>query len=306
MSLECVVNVSEGRDEHLLDRLSSACGDALLDLHRDPDHHRAVFTLAGTDEMVETAACMLAAAAVSALDIGSHSGQHPRLGVVDVVPFVPLAPATLSPRLSAARVDPSPEPSLHLAAAAPLDRAVAARDRFARWAGSELGVSCFLYGPLPPSGHRTLPQVRRTAFSTLMPDTGLEQPHPRAGGCAVGARHFLVAYNVWVADGDIALARSVARAIRGPAVRSLAFDLAGRAQVSCNLVDPLTVGPAEVHDEIARLLEAGGASVERCELVGLLPAAVLATVPHGRWSELDLRPEATIEARLEERGISWH
>jgi glutamate formiminotransferase len=280
MSLECVVNVSEGRDEQLLERLAAACGNVLLDVHSDPDHHRSVLTLAGPDEMVETGVRMLAATAVSTLDIGLHVGEHPRIGVVDVVPFVPLTTTDLVP-------------------------AMAARDRFGRWAGVELGLPCFFYGPLQPSGHRTLPQIRRSAFSTLVPDTGPEQPHPRAGACAVGARHFLVAYNVWVAGGDATLARSVAAAVRGPAVRTLGFDLAGQPQVSCNLVDPLTIGPAEVHDQIARLLEDADASVERCELVGLLPTAVLDTVPPARWPELGLRPEATIEARLEERGVSW-
>jgi glutamate formiminotransferase len=305
MALECIVNVSEGRDDRLIARFAEACDQALLDRHSDPDHHRTVFTLVGTDEVVETGARMLAAAAVSALDIGSHSGRHPRLGVVDVVPFVPLVPSRQSHRPQATGTVPLSSPPLRLAAVPPLDRAVGARDRFARWAGSELGVPCFLYGPLPPGGHRTLPEIRRTAFTTLRPDTGPARPHPRAGACAVGARHFLVAFNVWVAGGDVALTRSVAEAVRGPAVRSLGLDLGGHFQVSCNLVDPLTIGPAQVHDQIARLLEVGGASVDRCELVGLLPAAVLAKVPRGRWAELDLRPETTIEAGLEQRGVSW-
>lgn len=299
MTMECVVNVSEGRDEHLIHRLATTCGDALLDLHSDPGHHRSVFTLAGTDQTVEAAARALATAAVSAIDIGAHSGEHPRLGVVDVVPFVPLVAATHPAR----GIDPSRRPS-HLAGFPSLDRAIAARDRFAHWAGSELDIPCFLYGPLPSGSLRTLPEIRRGAFSTLRSDTGPDRPHPRSGACAVGARHFLVAYNVWVAGGEAALARSVAASVRGPAVRSLGFDLAGRAQVSCNLVDPLAVGPAEVHDQIALLLEAGGAGVERCELVGLIPAEVLTRVPQDRWTELGLRPEATIEARLEERAVS--
>jgi glutamate formiminotransferase len=305
VGLECVVNVSEGRDLEVVDRLAAACGQSLLDVHSDPDHNRTVLTLAGTEQMVENSARMLAAAAVSALDFGSHSGRHPTFGVVDVVPFVPLVLAAPTHRGPSAGVDPLNWSLPRLAAAPPLDRAVDARDRFARWAGSELGLPCFLYGPLPPTGHRTLPQVRRTAYTTLEPDTGPERPHPRAGGCAVGARHFLVAYNLWVAGGDIALARSVAQAIRGPAVRALGIQLRDQVQVSCNLVDPLTIGPAELHDQAARLLEAGGASIERCELVGLLPAAVLASVPRSRWTELDLRPETTIEGQLEDRGISW-
>jgi len=298
--LECVVNVSEGRDQRLIQRLATTCGDALLDLHSDPDHHRSVFTLAGTDETVEAASRALTTAAVSAIDLGAHSGEHPRLGVVDVVPFVPLVAETRF----ATGIDPSRHPP-RLAGHPSLDRAIAARDRFAHWAGTELDIPCFFYGPLPSGSHRSLPEIRRGAFSTLHSDTGPDRPHPRSGGCAVGARHFLVAYNVWVAGGDAALARSVAASIRGPAVRSLGFALAGSAQVSCNLVDPLAVGPADVYDRIAILLEAGGGGVERCELVGLLPAEVLTRVPQERWTELDLRPEATIEAQMEERGVSW-
>jgi len=300
MALECVVNVSEGRDERLIRRLAATCGDTLIDLHSDPDHHRSVFTLAGTDQTVEDAVRALTTAAVSAIDLGAHSGEHPRLGVVDVVPFVPLVAATRSTTV----IDPSRHPP-RLAGRPSLDQPIAARDRFARWAGTELDLPCFLYGPLPSGRLRTLPEIRRGAFSTLQSDTGPDRPHPRSGACAVGTRHFLVAYNVWVAGGDAALARSVAASVRGPAVRSLGFDLAGSAQVSCNLVDPLAVGPADVYDQIAILLEAGGAAVERCELVGLLPSEVLSKVPQDRWTELGLRPESTIEARLEERAISW-
>jgi len=303
--LECVVNVSEGRDRCVLDRLTDACGTTFLDLHSDPDHHRSVFTMAGPARGVEEAVRAVTSVAVATLTIKAHSGQHPRFGVVDVVPFVPLAPPPVSGRPGASGVAGWPGRGPCLAVEPPLDQAIAARSRFARWAGSELDLPCFFYGPLPHGGHRTLPEVRRSAFSTLRPDSGPDRPHPRAGACAVGARHFLIAYNVWIAGGDLRLARSVAAAIRGPAVRALGLELAGRVQVSCNLIHPSTVGPSEVHDQIARLLGASGASVDACELVGLLPASVLAAIPPDRWSELDLRPESTIEARLEERGISW-
>jgi glutamate formiminotransferase len=278
-TLECVVNVSEGRDERVLADLAAVCASALLDLHRDPDHHRSVYTLGGPADVVESAVPALAAAAVGVLDISEHQGRHPRIGVVDVVPFAPLTPGTW-------------------------EIAVGARDRFARWASAELALPCFLYGPLPGGGTRTLPEIRRRAFVDLDPDSGPHRPHPTAGASAVGARPVLVAYNVWVEGGDLSLARSAAAAIRGPAVRSLGFDLADGVQVSCNLVDPLTVGPAEVHDEIDRLLKAGGALAGRCELVGLMPAAVLANVPASRWRALNLGPETTIEARLEALGLA--
>jgi glutamate formiminotransferase len=282
--LECVANVSEGRNEQRLAKLVDACGASLLDVHTDPDHHRSVFTLGGPGPDVEAAARRLCTEAVATGDLAGHRGAHPRFGVIDVVPFVPLADASLStPRL---------------ATAPPLCPAVTARDAFARWAGSQLAVPCFLFGPLGRAVHRTLPEVRREAFTELEPDTGPERPHPRAGACAVGARHFLVAYNLWLTGADLEAARRVALAIRGPAVRSLAFALDHGVQVSCNLVDPATVGPARVYDEVTRLAQALGADIDHAELVGLVPAAVLAAVPEERRSDLGLSAEATIEARL--------
>jgi glutamate formiminotransferase len=262
--LECVVNVSEGRSGDVLADLAAAAGGALLDLHADPDHHRAVLTLAG-----EEAPRAVARAAVERIDLRTHAGAHPRIGAVDVVPFVALG-------------------------ATPPDAAVGARDRFARWAADELGLPCFLYGP-----ERSLPDVRRGAFGTLAPDTGPPRPHPTAGAAAVGARPVLVAYNVWLAEPDLAAARRLAAALRGPAVRALGLAVGDAVQVSVNLVDPLAVGPAAVHDRVAAEV-----AVARAELVGLVPAAVLRAVPRHRWAELDLAEDRTIEARLEAAGLA--
>lgn len=265
--LECVVNVSEGRDHAVLDALGAAAGSALADVHSDEAHNRAVLTMVGRaagDEELEDAVRHVAALAVTLVDLRRHAGAHPRLGVVDVVPFVPLAGTDMAD-------------------------AVAARDRFATWAGAELGIPCFLYGP-----ERTLPEVRKQAFSELFPDTGPPVPHPSAGAICVGARPVLVAYNVWLAKGTGPdQARRVAAQVRGPAVRALGLDVGGQAQVSMNLVDLSQVGPADAYDAVAAL-----APVGRAELVGLLPADVLEAVPEGRWVELDLSPERTIESRL--------
>ena len=281
--LECVVNLSEGRDGGFVDTLGERCADVLLDVHRDTTHHRSVWTLGGPTDLVEAATRVLAAAAVARFDLGDHRGVHPRFGVVDVVPFVPLGPDGST----------SPRP--------PLGPAVAARDRFAQWAASHLHLPCFLYGPLPGGGFRTLPEVRRWAFTSLTPDVGPPRPHPTAGACAVGARHPLVAYNLTVAGGSMALARQVAAYLRGPDVRALAFDLDGTPQVSINLVEPETVGPAEAYDLVSGRLAAAGARIAGAELVGLLPAGVLATTAASRWAELGLGPERTIEGRLAER-----
>ena len=267
--LECVVNVSEGRRAEIVAALAGAAADALLDVHSDPDHNRSVLTLAGAG--VEEAVGRLATETVRTVDLRMHEGAHPRLGALDVVPFVALE-----------------------GTASTLAHAVAARDRFARWAARALDLPCFCYGP-----ERSLPEVRRLAFRDLDPDTGPGRPHATAGATAVGARPVLVAYNLWLRTGDLGEARSVASAIRGPALRALGLDVGGRAQVSCNLVEPGLVGPAAVYDMVAGL-----APVARAELVGLLPRAVLEAVPRRRWAQLDLDAGRTIEARLEERGLA--
>lgn len=265
--LECVVNVSEGRDVGALDAVAAAAGDALLDVHRDPHHHRSVLTLVGED-----APRTVAEAAVAQLDLTHHDGVHPRLGVVDVVPFVPLAGST------------------------PAD-AVRARDDFARWFAEVHHVPCFLYGE-----ERTLPEVRRGAFADLAPDLGPAEPHLTAGATAVGARPLLVAYNAWLAEDDLAAAKAIAAEVRGPHLRALGLQVGERVQVSMNLIAPEVLGPAEAYDVVTAAAAARGRATAGAELVGLVPQVVLDAIAPSRWSELDLAADRTIEARLEGRG----
>lgn len=260
--LECVVNISEGRDPDLLAALVDAASGDVLDVHRDGHHHRSVLTLVGEDGPRR-----LTAAAVERLDLRTHVGVHPRIGVVDVVPFVPLAGSTMAD-------------------------AIAARDRFCAWASDRLDLPCFAYGP-----ERSLPDVRRQAFSTLAPTSGPAAAHPTAGAIAVGARPLLVAYNLWLAEADLDAARAIARELRSPAVRALGLAVGDAVQVSMNLVDPMTVGPGEVWDAVADRV-----AVARAELVGLVPEAVLHRIRPERWHQLDLAEDKAIEARLSRRG----
>jgi glutamate formiminotransferase / 5-formyltetrahydrofolate cyclo-ligase len=272
-ALECVINVSEGRDPAAVAALAHAAGPVLLDLHSDWHHNRSVLTLAGGRGTLLDAVQAVATRTVAILDIRHHEGAHPRLGTLDVVPWVSLDGWPL--------------------ANGPIQRATQVRDDFARWAGRTLSLPCFWYGP-----ERSLPDLRRQAWRTLAPDTGPALPHPVAGATAVGARAILVAYNVWLAEPDLKMARQIATALRGPKVRALAFAIGEQVQVSCNLIDPWTVGPAAVFDAVAR-----HADIARSELVGLAPRAVLEGVPRHRWTELDLDPATTIEARLERAGL---
>jgi glutamate formiminotransferase / 5-formyltetrahydrofolate cyclo-ligase len=271
--LECVVNISEGRRSDVVAALTDAAGPCLLDVHSDADHNRSVLTMAGPDGMLEEGIRALATETVARVDLTGHAGAHPRLGVLDVVPWVALTGWPV--------------------ADGPDAPAVAARDRFAQWFGTALRVPCFLYG-----AERSLPDLRRTAWVSAQPDAGPPVPHPTAGATAAGARPLLVAYNIWLAEPDLGRAQAIAAELRSPAVRALGLPIGTAVQVSFNLIDPFSVGPSAVFDAVASRAEPA-----RAELVGLVPAAVLEAVPTRRWTELDLDPSRTIEARLEEAGL---
>ena len=284
--LECVPNVSEGRRRDVVDDLAAACGPPLLDVHSDPDHHRSVFTLAGAvgTEEPEAAARRLAMAVAERIDLRSHHGVHPRLGALDVVPFVALPPA-------------------------PPDAAVAAARRFATWLGGELGVPAFLYDDADPRG-RSLPEVRSEAFKRASPDSGPAQPHPQLGATAVGARPLLVAVNCELDTTDVSVARAVAAEVRErggglPGVRALGLELAGRrhTQVSMNLVDLGATGVERACREVKERVRARGADVVAVELVGLVPEAEAASwsAEFRGWRGVDAGK--TIEARLRAAGL---
>ena len=259
--LECVINVSEGRNHAVIDALAQSCAGDLLDIHSDPDHNRSVFTLLGVD-----APRALARAAVSALSLSDHSGVHPRIGVVDVVPFVPLVNSTMQD----ARI---------------------ARDEFATWVAVELNVPSFLYGT-----ERTLPDIRKNAWTSLFPEVGSKVPHATAGAMCVGVREPLVAYNLWLENVDLETTRRIASVVRTASIRTLGLQVGAFTQVSVNLIQPMISGPNDVYEAVSQHVK-----VHHAELVGLLPASVLATIPRARWEDLDLSVERTIEWRVTNR-----
>ena len=278
--LECVPNVSEGRETRILAELAAACGPSLLDLHRDRDHNRSVFTLAGPgpDDAL-TAVRDLARAVAERLDQTEHRGVHPRLGALDVVPFVALGDLPAGAAITAAR-------------------------DFAAWWANAAEVPVFLYDAADPEA-RTLPETRRAAFSVRPPDFGPDRPHPRLGATAVGARAPLVAVNCCLDCADVAVARRIANAVRErdgglPGVRALGLELASvsRAQVSMNLVDLGRTGIEAACAAVRERAREEGHAVEAVELVGLVPAAAMqdCSTEFLRWSGID--PGATIEGRL--------
>jgi len=280
--LECVPNVSEGRRADVIAALARTCGGSLLDVHSDPDHHRSVFTLAGDHVTQEIRS--LADAVAERVSIADHDGVHPRLGALDVVPFVALAGSV------------------------PGDAVAAARE-FAPWLAAAHGVPVFLYGDADPGG-RSLPETRRDAFEGRAPDHGPDRPHPTLGATAVGARPPLVAVNCWLDGDDVGLARRVAAAVRErdgglPGVRALGLPLpaaGGRAQVSMNLVDLAATGLEAAVAAVRANVEAAGGAVEQVELVGLVPAAELERCSAGFLDWAGLTADATIEARLAARS----
>jgi len=277
--LECVPNVSEGRDALAIATLADACGASLLDVHRDSDHHRSVFTLAGPGPRNAAVAVQgLARAVAERIDLRTHEGVHPRIGALDVVPFVALEE--------------------------PMDAAVDGALGFADWVADALRIPVFLYADADPDG-RTLPDVRRDAFVRRPPDRGPASPDPRLGAVAVGARPPMVAVNCWLDSPEVAVAQRIAATVREqhgglPGVRALGFTIpsAGATQVSMNLVDLGATGLDAACTEVRRLAEAAGAQVTRVELVGLVPAVELArcSQPFLEWAALG--PDVTIESRL--------
>jgi glutamate formiminotransferase/formiminotetrahydrofolate cyclodeaminase len=293
--VECVPNFSEGRRrevvEELIQVVASVPGVTLLDSEMDPDHNRSVLTFAGEPEPVMEAAFRVAARAAERIDLNHHSGQHPRMGATDVIPFVPIEGLTLDDCAELAR-------------------------RVGRRIGEELAIPVFLYEAAASRPDRaSLADVRRGEFEGLRekigadpakkPDFGPEKIHPTAGATAVGARRFLVAFNANLNTGDVRVAKAVAAAIREQNgglkhVRALGFSIEGgrRAQVSMNLVNteatPIHRVLTLIRDEAAR----HGAMISGCELVGLVPeAAMLDAAEHALQLE-SFRRDQVLELRL--------
>jgi glutamate formiminotransferase len=291
--LESVPNVSEGRRPEVVARLAAAAssgpGVRLLDLSSDPDHNRSVLTLAGEPEGLHQGLMALYEAALAEIDLARHQGVHPRIGAVDVVPFVPLGDT-------------------------PMEVAVAAANRLAPDV-ARLGLPVYLYEKAASRPERTrLANIRRGGFEGLKaklanpiwsPDFGPPHPHPTAGATVIGARFFLIAFNAVLATSDVAIARAIAGQVREsggglPAVRALGVHLASRglAQVSMNLVDyrrtPILTALRRVEEAAAAM----GTGVIETEVIGLIPEAAVRGV-----TAVDLKLPGKIPV-LEERLTS--
>jgi glutamate formiminotransferase len=262
--VECVPNVSEGRDQKVINQLITVIRETpqvrLLHVTSDADHHRSVFTFVGTPEGASKAAFRLVQKAAQLIDLRQHRGQHPRIGAADVVPFVPIGETSL-------------------------DVCVALARQLGERVGAELQLPVYLYeaAALQPE-RRLLADVRRGEYEGLVasihlseraPDFGPAQVGP-AGAVIIGARRPLIAYNVFLATSDAAIARKIARAIREsagglPAVRALGLSVGGQAQVSINLTDYRVTSLYAVMQAVTKWALHYGTTVDRSELIGLIP-----------------------------------
>jgi glutamate formiminotransferase len=298
-----IPNVSEGRDEATIEALADACrrpGARVLDIHSDPDHDRTVLTVAGNPLAVQDAMVELAGEALERIDLRRHRGAHPRIGALDVCPVVGLAPDDM-----------------------PLAREVALG--LAKRIGTDLALPVFLYGEVASSPERTRPHdFRREGLEWLaneveegriVPDEGPARLHATAGAVMVGARRPLIAWNVWLPDGTLTEARTIAARVRESGggltgVRALGLYMAesGRAQVSMNLEDPWATPPAVAVAAVRREAERLGVTAGDSELVGLIPGAALDRQSPSALGLPSFRPGQVLEAQMPalRRGARVH
>jgi glutamate formiminotransferase / 5-formyltetrahydrofolate cyclo-ligase len=295
--IESVPNISEGRRPEVVEAAVAAVratGARVLDVQSDADHNRSVLSLAGDEVQLTAALLALFEVATARIDLRQHKGEHPRLGAVDVVPFIPIEGATMADCVGLARA---------------VGRQVAER----------FGVPVFLYEEASSAPHRrNLEDIRRGEFEGLaekmkgaqwQPDFGPAEPHPSAGGSVIGARMPLIAYNVNLGTSDVEVAKRIAKAIRHSSggfrfVKAMGIMLEARqvAQVSINMTDfkktPLFRVFETVRAEAARY----GVSVIGSEIVGLVPAeALIDAADHFlRLEKFD--PTQVLERRLREQG----
>jgi len=270
--VECVPNFSEGRKmetlERLADTIQSVETACVLDTHIDPDHNRSVITFVAAPDFIVEAAVSSVALAAELIDMRNHSGVHPRLGATDVLPFVPIRGVTME---DCARL------------------AHQAGERIAH----ELSIPVFFYERAAIRPERVnLEDVRRGALELLRkqiavdpnraPDVGPPIVHETAGAIAVGARPFLIAFNINLGTTDVLIARTIARAVRArhgglPFVKALGFELSNRGlvQVSMNIVNYEVTGITQAYEAVRREAERAGVEIVSTEIVGLIPEKAL-------------------------------
>ena len=267
--IECVANFSEGRRrtvvERIVESIAAVQGASVLAYESDVDHNRAVVTFAGGPQPVADAAFAAIARAAELIDLGQHQGQHPRIGAADVLPFVPLRGANMDDCVRLAR-------------------------RLGARVGAELRLPVMLYEQAAlQETNRNLADIRRGGYETLkrtiasgappQPDFGPRALGP-AGGCVIGARELLIAFNVFLSTDDVAVAKGIARSIRAssgglPHVKALGLSVRGQAQVSMNLSNYRVTSIPRVASAIEQEARRLGVHIDSSQIIGLIPADAL-------------------------------
>jgi glutamate formiminotransferase/formiminotetrahydrofolate cyclodeaminase len=290
--IECIPNFSEGQDETIIEAIKKSIEDVpgvhLLDQHSDADHNRTVFTFAGPPEAVAKAAFYSIAQAAEHIDMDQHTGEHPRLGATDVVPFVPLSGVTM-------------------------DECVELAHELGRKVGRDLEIPVYFYESAATRPDRAnLEDVRRGEYEALKeeissnpdrePDAG-PRKLGKAGACVIGARQPLIAFNVYLATDEVSVAKKIARAVRHSSgglryVKALGLEVEGLAQVSMNLTHYEKTPLARVVELIRSEAQRHGTAILYSELVGLIPQNAL--VDAAQWYlQLDsFEPDQILESRL--------
>ncbi len=291
--LECVPNISEGRDQEkiasIAEEVKKHKGVKLLDFSSDKDHHRSVFTFVGEPEAIKDAAFSLAMRAIDLIDMKEHKGGHPRLGAVDVVPFVPIQGVKMK-------------------------EAVQIAHEFGKGLGRR-GIPIFFYEEAATQAERKdLPSIRKGEYEGLQeklkdprwkPDAGPDQFNPKSGATVVGARFPLIAYNVNLKTKDLSLAKEIAKKVRFkdggfPHVRAMGVDLKekGLVQVSMNLTNYRVTNIPKVYEFIKREAFEKGVEIEGSEMVGLIPLGALEGVTQNYLQYPQFSVRQVIEQRI--------
>ncbi len=291
--VECPLNFSDGQHPDIINAIAQAAkrpGVQVLDMSSDADHNRSVITFAGEPEAVQESAFAIIACAIDLIDLRRQRGAHPRIGAVDVVPFVPVRGATIAQCVQMAR-------------------------GCAERVGRELHLPVYLYERAASAPHRqNLADIRHGEFENLAskmqdplwkPDYGPSHPHASAGAVVIGARTYLVAYNVYLGTRDIRIAKDIARAVRQrdgglSNVKALGMYIKERdmVQVSMNLVDPFRTPIYRVVEAIRSEARRYGVPVIESELIGLLPLETLVETARYYLQLHNLRAENVLETRL--------
>ncbi len=291
--VECVPNFSEGRRREIIEAIADEVlrtpGARLLDVQSDESHNRCVLSFVGSPEAVKAAALAAARRAVALIDMNAHRGEHPRIGAVDVIPFVPIAGVTMEDCVAVARA-------------------------LGRELWEELRVPVFFYAEAATRPERRrLPDIRKGEYERLpdkltdpawMPDVGEARPHHTAGATVVGARWPLIAYNMNLTTDDLEVARTVARAVRESSgglehVQAMGVKTeSGRAQVSLNLLDYAKTPVHRVFELVRREAIQYGVEVADSEIVGLIPLDAVVDVARFYLRLRGFDRDQILEARL--------